>query len=268
MKKQIFQIIQPDRGDSLASRVFDWFITTLILMSVVSVYVVTFDLSPQVKATMARFEDFLAIVFSIEYVLRIWTADLLHPKCGVFGSRVKYVCSLMALVDLVAVLPFWLPMFVPASLLGVRALRLIRVLRLLKLGRYFEAVASIGDVIRKKRRELMGSLFFVFLMMMVSSLVIYSAEHGAQPEVFRNAFSGLWWAVATLTTVGYGDIYPVTVLGRIFGALIALSGVAAVAIPSGVITTGLIESLQISQEDDTKTIRCPHCGKRIKLEEK
>ena len=266
MKKRIFQIIQPDQGNSLASRVFDWFITTLILLSVVSVYAVTFDLPPKVKTPLARFEDFVAIVFTVEYALRIWTADLLHPKSGTFGSRVKYVCSSMAVIDLVAVLPFWLPMFIPDSMMGVRALRLVRVLRLLKLGRYFESLASIGDVVRAKKRELFGSLFFVFLMMMVSSLVIYAAEHAAQPEVFRNAFSGLWWAVATLTTVGYGDIYPVTAIGRIFGAVIALLGIGMVGIPTGIIASGLMERIsrdkQKNEEDDFAY--CPHCGKRIK----
>ena len=265
MKRRLFEIIQPDHGNSLASRVFDWFITTLILLSVVSVYAVTFDLPPKVKVPLARLEDFVAIVFTVEYVLRIWTADLLHPKSGVIGSRVNYVCSAMAVIDLVAILPFWLPMFIPGSMMGVRALRLVRVLRLLKLGRYFEAVASVGDVVRAKKRELFGSLFFVLLMMMVASLVIYSAEHDAQPDVFRNAFSGLWWAVATLTTVGYGDIYPVTVVGRIFGAVIALLGIGMVAIPTGIISSGLMERIsgdKNTQKDEPVSF-CPHCGKKL-----
>ena len=265
MKKKIFQIIQPDRGNSLASRIFDWFITMLILLSVVSVYVVTFDLPPKVKTSLARFEDFIAIVFTIEYLLRIWTANLLYPNGGFIKSRVRYICSSMAIVDLVAILPFWLPMFIPVSFLGVRALRLVRVLRLMKLSRYFEAVASIGEVVRKKRRELMGSLFFVFLMMMVASLVIYSAEHEAQPDVFLNAFSGLWWAVATLTTVGYGDIYPVTVIGRIFGAVIALLGIGMVGIPTGIIASGLLERISHGDKDEDEPCAfCPHCGKRIR----
>jgi voltage-gated potassium channel len=128
-------------------------------------------------------------------------------------------------------------------MLALRALRLIRLLRILKLNRYFDAVRSIGAVLAMKKRELIGSLFFVLLLMLVSSLLMYSAEHEAQPDVFRNAFSGLWWAVATLTTVGYGDIYPITVMGRILGAFIAISGIAALAIPTGIITAGLTEQL-------------------------
>ena len=163
-------------------------------------------------------------------------------------SRVRYVMSIMAIVDLVAILPFWLPMLLPGTMLGLRALRLVRLLRIFKLNRYFDAMKSLGAVIVLKKRELLGSLFFVGILMLISSLLMYSAEHDTQPDVFRNAFSGLWWAVATLTTVGYGDIYPVTALGRLVGALIAFSGLAAVAIPTGIISSGLMESM--SQEKD------------------
>ena len=163
-------------------------------------------------------------------------------------SRVRYVMSVMAIVDLIAILPFWLPMLLPGTMLGLRALRLVRLLRIFKLNRYFDAMKSLGAVIVLKKRELLGSLFFVAILMLISSLLMYSAEHDVQPDVFRNAFSGLWWAVATLTTVGYGDIYPVTALGRLVGALIAFSGLAAVAIPTGIISSGLMESM--SREKD------------------
>lgn len=243
MRKRIFEIIQPDRGNSLASRVFDWTITTLILVSVIIVFAVTFDLPEEVQRVLMCIEETASVVFTIEYLLRILTADLLYPGRGAVVSRIRYVLSPMAIIDLLAILPFWLPMFLPCSMLALRSLRLVRILRILKLNRYFDAIRSIGEVLSSKRRELIGSLFFVGLLMLVSSLLMYSVEHDAQPEVFRNAFSGLWWAVATLTTVGYGDIYPVTILGRILGALIAFSGIAALAIPTGIITAGLTERI-------------------------
>lgn len=166
----------------------------------------------------------------------------------------------MAAIDLVAILPFWLPMILPGSLLGMRALRLVRLLRIFKLNRYFDAMKAIGAVIVEKKRELVGSLFFVVLLMLVTSLLMYSVEHDAQPEAFRNAFSGLWWAVATVTTVGYGDIYPITPLGRLLGALIAFSGIAAVAVPTGIITAGLssvMEGTKGSAKDSEETT-CRH----------
>ncbi|MCQ2368747.1 MAG: ion transporter [Kiritimatiellae bacterium] len=216
----------------------DWFITTLILLSVIIVFAVTFDLPPSLRRVCVVGEVFASLVFTIEYIVRLWKAE----------KKLRYVFSPMAIIDLVAILPFYLPMFLPGSLLGIRALRLVRLLRILKLNRYFDALGVLGSVIASKRRELLGSLFFVFLMMLISSLLMYSAEHDAQPEVFKNAASGLWWAVATLTTVGYGDIYPVTNLGRLLGAFIAFSGIAAVAIPTGIITAGLTERIDRSRQ--------------------
>lgn len=264
LKDVVFDVIQPDAGARKASQLFDWGITFLVLISVAIVFAVTFELSPHVRDILWRIEEFASIVFTLEYILRIWTAELLYSKDRPSVARLKYMFSPMAIVDLVAILPYWLPMIFPGSVFGLRALRLVRILRIFKLNRYFDAVTSIAEVLRAKRRELLGSIFFVFLLMLISSLLIYAAEHDAQPNVFRNAFSGLWWAVATLTTVGYGDLYPVTVVGRLLGALIALLGVAAVAIPTGIISSGLMERFDRKKNPRQVALsRCPHCGKEL-----
>lgn len=243
MRRRIFEMLQPDRGTSRFSRFVDLCLTILIIASVVIVYALTFDLPERWGRIFQITEGFISVVFSLEYVLRILTADLLYPKRRWLSAVLKYVRSPLAIVDLVSILPFWLPLILPGSILGLRALRLVRLFRILKLNRYFNAVRAIGNVLLLKKRELLGSLFFVILLMLIASLLMYSAEHDAQPTVFRNAFSGLWWAVATLTTVGYGDIYPITFMGRILGGVIALTGIAALAIPTGIITAGLTESL-------------------------
>ena len=243
IRRKIFTILQPDDGDSVLSRIFDWLVTALILTSVVIVFVATFDLPPGTMRILGGVEAVASVVFTIEYALRIVTADFLYQDKGPVRSRIKYILSPMAVVDFVSILPFWLPMFLHETLLGLRALRLVRLLRILKLHRYYDAMRSLGEVVVLKKRELLGSIYFVAILMLLASLLMYSAEHDAQPDVFCNAFSGLWWAVATLTTVGYGDIYPVTVVGRFLGALIAFSGIAAVAIPTGIITTGLGECI-------------------------
>ncbi|MBR3221063.1 MAG: ion transporter [Kiritimatiellae bacterium] len=227
------------------------------------VFAATFDLPKEVQGAFVWIERVASVVFTVEYLLRIWTADLKYPGVSQFRARLRYVSSGMAVIDLLAILPFWLPMFLPGSLLGIRAIRLIRLLRILKLNRYSEAMAGLGEVIKEKQREIFGSFFFVGLLMLVSSLIIYAAEHDAQPNAFKNAFSGLWWTVATLTTVGYGDIYPITVIGRIFGAALALLGVAAVAVPTGIISSGLIERVSSRKASEQKISYCPHCGKRI-----
>ena len=260
IKRKIFEIIQPDCGNSSMSRAFDFFITGLILVSVIAVFAGTFELSAGASRTLETIEKIASVAFTIEYALRIFTADILRPELPPWKSRVKYVVSPMAAIDLVAILPFWLPMILPGSLLGMRALRLVRLLRIFKLNRYFDAMRAIGAVIVEKKRELVGSLFFIVLLMLVTSLLMYSIEHDAQPEAFRNAFSGLWWAVATVTTVGYGDIYPVTHLGRLLGAIIAFSGIAAVAVPTGIITAGLSSVMERTKEPakDRKETACRH----------
>lgn len=240
-KDRVREIIEPTKGETSASRIFEWTMTSLIIASVLSVFVVTFENLPKfVYFCLFWIEVVASLVFSIEYVLRIWLAE----------KKLKYLFSPMAIIDLLSILPFYLPMFLPRSMLGIRAMRLVRLLRIVKLNRYFEALRSIGDVFVAKKRELTGSFFFVLLLMLVSSLLMYSVEHGSQPEVFKNAFSGLWWAVATITTVGYGDIFPVTVVGRILGAMIAFFGIAALAIPTGIITAGLTELIGKSEEED------------------
>ena len=266
MKQTIFEIIEPDRTNFLPSRIFDCVISTLIVLSVSVVFATTFDLPPAVLGIFIWVERIASVAFTIEYVLRIWTADLKYSGVSPVRARLLYIISGMAIIDLLAILPFWLPMFLPGSLLGVRAIRLVRLMRILKMHRYSEAMASIGEVISETRREILGSFFFVGLLMLVSSLIIYAAEHDAQPEAFKNAFSGLWWAVATLSTVGYGDIYPVTVIGRIFGAVLALLGVAAVAVPTGIISSGLIERVSGKHEpcaENQDVHFCPYCGKPL-----
>ena len=204
--------------------------------------------------------------------MRIWTADLLYPGHGFIGSRIKYIFSGMALIDLLAILPFYLTMFLPVNLIGIRAVRLVRLLRLLKLNRYSDALTSIGRVFKSKSREIFASLFFVLILLVVASLMIYYAEHDAQPNQFQNAFSGLWWAVATLTTVGYGDIYPITPVGRFLGAVIAILGIGMVAVPTSILSAGFMEVLEKNNEPSSPEVKqgsgddkkyCPYCGKKL-----
>lgn len=262
MKKWVFRVVQPSDG-YWPSRIFDWTVMVLILASVLSVFAETFALSPRILAILDRIELVTSIAFSVEYALRVWTADLLHPSLSPWRARLRFVCSGMAIVDLVAILPFWVPVLFPGHLLGLRAIRLVRLLRILKLNRYMEAIAAIGEVFRQKARELLASCIFVCLLMLLSSLLMYHAEHDAQPDQFANAFAGLWWAVATLTTVGYGDIYPITTIGRILGAVIALLGIGMVAIPTGILSSGFVEYFSRASKSDSTPLRCPHCGKEI-----
>lgn len=268
LKEKVFKIIQPGESDRIASKIFDIFIMSLILLSVVSVFLSTFEISRKTIRCLMRIEFITTYIFTVEYLLRIWTADLLYPECSRGKARLRYFFSGMALIDLLAILPFYLPMIIPMNLLGLRAIRLVRLLRLLKFNRYSEALSSICVVLRKKMLSIFAALFMVWILLIISSLLIYFAEHDAQPDQFRNAFSGLWWAVATLTTVGYGDIYPITVAGKFLGAVIAILGIGMVAIPTGILSSGFIEHLnKTTGEDENEEVEikyCPHCGKKLR----
>ena len=272
IKKTIFEIIQPAERGNLASKLFDVFIMVLIFASIASVFIMTFDVSMRVIRFLIRFEWWVLIVFSVEYLLRIWTADMLYPELSPWRARWKYVRSGMAIIDLAAILPFYLPMVIPVNLVVLRAIRLVRLLRLFKLSRYTDAVSTIWSVFRNKIQEIVVSVVFVVIVLIIASLLIYYAEHDAQPDKFANAFSGVWWAVATLTTVGYGDIYPVTGMGRFLGGIIALTGIGLVAVPTGIISAGFVELLEKKRggksdgepdEPKEKPNYCPHCGKKL-----
>ena len=294
-KRNIFTVIQPFADASagrLASRIFDDVIMLLIVFSVVSVFLCTFRIPEWLLRILFRIEFWSLVVFTIEYALRIWTANLLYPELGPFRSRVRYILSPMAIIDLISILPFLLP-FMPYTFVGVRAFRLVRLLRIFKLNRYSDALAAIGGVFRRKSQQIVASIFFVSIILVLASLLIYYAEHDAQPDQFENAFSGLWWAVATLTTVGYGDIYPITPIGRFLGAIIAILGIGVVAVPTSILSAGFMGMLEkeTAEENEARKTKkqdrpagtpgehahpaesadapfeppqyCPHCGRKL-----
>ena len=271
IKRTIFEIIQPAKRGNLASKLFDVFIVLLVFASIASVFISTFDVSPEVIKCLHYLERVVLTVFSIEYLLRIWTADLLYPELSPWRARGKYIRSGMAIIDLVSILPFYIPLFFTLDVVLTRSLLLVLLLRLFKLSRYTDAVSAIWSVFRSKIQEILVSVVFVVMILIVASLLIYYAEHDAQPDKFTNAFSGVWWAVATLTTVGYGDIYPVTGMGRFLGGIIALTGIGLVAVPTGIISAGFVELLEQkrggkkdgSDEPKEKPNYCPHCGKKL-----
>ena len=168
----------------------------------------------------------------------------------------------MALIDLFAILPFYIPFLIPIDLRVLRALRIVRLFRLFKINRYTTAINKLTKVFRKTSYQLLSSMFIVFLLMIITSVIMYNVENAAQPDVFENAFSGMWWAVATLTTVGYGDIYPITAIGKFLSAIIALLGIGLVAVPTGIISAGFMECINDEKENDQKHF-CPYCGKNI-----
>lgn len=262
-KHRTFEILEKAHKGDVLSCIFDYFIVILISLNVISVFIETFELPIVLKDVLNKFELFSIVIFSIEYILRVWTSAYLYPNKKPVIARIKYISSFMALVDLIAILPFYLPFFLNIDLRILRSLRLFRLLRILKVNRYTQALQKVISVIKNKSTELLSSIFVIFILMLISSVLMYTVEHSVQPEVFKNGFSGLWWAVATFTTVGYGDIYPITAAGRFLSAIIALLGIGLVAVPTGIITSGFMEAnTQIEATEEQKKF-CPFCGKKI-----
>lgn len=236
-KKRVFDIIQIGQVNDLPSRAFDFFIILMILLNIAALFLRTFD---ELKAWSPLFDltDMITTgVFIVEYLLRLWTADILYPEEGQIRSRLHFIRSFNGMVDLLTILP----MFFLNGFIAFRMLRVVRILRLFRINAYYDSFFVIRNVIIKKKNQLTSSLFIIFILMLASSLCIYSTEHEAQPEAFGNAFSGLWWSIATLLTIGYGDIYPITAFGRLMGGITAILGVLTVAIPTGIISAGFVE---------------------------
>ena len=179
--------------------------------------------------------------FAVDYVLRLLTARFLYPKQTPGKALWTYIVSFKGLVDLFSFLPYYLPIFFPSGMAAFRMFRVMRFFRLFRINAYYDSFNVIAEVIDSKRQQLISSVFIILILMVASSLCMYSLEHEAQPDVFVNAFSGIWWSVSTLLTIGYGDIYPVTSVGKLFSIVITFLGVGMVAIPTGIISAGFVD---------------------------
>ena len=240
MKEKIFNIIQIGDKSNTISRFFDIFITITIVSNILVTFLLTFKelafLCPLFKAI-----EYVTVgIFCVEYAVRIWTAEFLYPGMRKIRARYKFLVSFDGIVDLLTIVP----VFFLSGFVIFRMLRVARIFHLFRLNAKYDSFNVITTVLFEKRNQIISSVFIVLILMLASSLCMYSVEHEAQPEVFKNAFSGIWWSMSTLLTVGYGDIYPVTTLGRVMAICIAYLGVGAVAIPTGIISAGFVEQYQ------------------------
>ncbi len=240
-KKRVFDIIQIGFDEDWQSRIFDIGLMTMILINLFIALFSTFDEAKPYMMTMETIEYITVVAFAIEYCLRVWTAEYLYPQKTKGRAVRSYITSFNGVIDLLAFLPSFLPVFFPMGAVAFRMFRVVRIFRLFRVNAYYDALNVIGEVIINKKNQILSSVFIIVVLMTASSLCMYSLEHNAQPEVFKNAFSGFWWSVSTLLTVGYGDIYPITFLGRAFGIVISFLGVGLVAIPTGIISAGFVE---------------------------
>ena len=251
-KKKILSTINKAEKGNRGSQVFDIFIMTLIILNVLAVITETVEsLYLQYGTYFDYFEYFSVFIFSIEYIIRLWTCTLKEKYSHPLWGRLRYIFSIEALIDLFAILPFYLPLFFKIDMRVIRILRLFRLMRIFKLGRYSVAFGMIVKVVERRKEELMITITLVFVLILISSSLMYYIEHEIQPEAFTSIPATMWWSVATLTTVGYGDVYPVTPLGKILAAFIAILGIGIFALPAGILAGGFEN--EISKRDRNKS---------------
>ncbi|MDE5818813.1 MAG: ion transporter [Lachnospiraceae bacterium] len=241
IKKRIFEIIQIGSRTDIPSLCFDIFIVLVIFVNISVTFLQTFEKMAGYAGILGTVEFITMVIFLAEYTLRIWTADCLYPEKSYPAAVFTFAISFFGIVDLLTILPYFCPIFIPSGAVVFRMLRVVRILHLFRINSRYDAFNVITAVLREKRNALVSSIFLVLVLMLASSLCMYGLEHEAQPESFSNAFSGVWWSVSTLLTVGYGDIYPVTIGGRLMAIFIAFLGVGMVAIPTGIISAGFVE---------------------------
>ncbi len=270
-KYRIYKILEFAEPEDQLSKYFDIFILGLIFLNIMVLALETVDSLFQTYELWFRvFEYFSGIVFTIEYVLRVWSCTVSKPYRHPFWGRVRFMVTPLAIIDLLAILPLFLPLLNSKWQVG-RALRLFRLFRVLKLNRYTDSLMILVRVLRSRQEELLLSFFVLSILLAVSSTLIYFAEKDAQPEVFSSIPEAVWWGTITLTTVGYGDVYPVTVIGRIFGGVLAVLGIGIFALPAGILASGFSEELEARKarkraKASSQPQICPHCGKQIHQE--
>ncbi len=240
LKEKIFNIIQIGDKSNPISRMFDIFITVTIVANILVTFLQTFDELAFLTTVFKSVEYITIFIFCVEYILRIWTAEYLYPDKSKGRSKLRFLVSFDGIVDFFTIVP----VFFLSGFVIFRMLRVARIFHLFRLNAKYDSFNVITTVLYEKRNQIISSVFIVLILMLASSLCMYSIEHDAQPTVFRNAFSGIWWSMSTLLTVGYGDIYPITPLGRVMAICIAYLGVGVVAIPTGIISAGFVEQYQ------------------------
>lgn len=252
LRKRVFDIIQIGQRLDTPSLVFDYFLVANILINICALLLLTFDLDPQIMKGIGVVEDITTIVFLIDHLLRIWTADLLYPLDSRPKAIWKYLISFDGIVNICSIIP----VIALSGLSTLRIIKVVRIFHLFRLNTELDSFNVIVSVIKEKKKQITVSVFIILILMIASSLCMYNVENEAQPEVFSNAFSGLWWSVSTILTVGYGDIYPITTLGKSLAIVIALLGVGVVAIPTGIISAGFMEyHTKLDNSNDTNIYR-------------
>ncbi len=253
LRQFVYNVLQNDSYESRFSHFVDFFLIFLIIFNVMAVIAESVDswYYPY-QHYFQFFEDFSICIFSVEYFLRLWSIAEKNPNSKALKQRWQWIKSPNALIDLIAILPAIITLFGSVDL---RIMRILRLFRLLKLTRYFSSLKILLIVLKREQGSFQAVLFILMVMLITASTGIYLFENSAQPDEFESIPESMWWAVVTLTTVGYGDVTPITTGGKIFGAIITILGVGFAALPAGILASGLASELNQRRDELEQTFR-------------
>ena len=260
IRKRTWEIVEAANDGDTISKFFDWSIMSLVLLNIIAVIAGSVESIRNNYETLLNIFEYISIfVFTVEYFARLWSCVEEKKYAGAITGRLKHSLEIMSLIDLFAILPFYLP-FIGVDLRSLRVLRLLRILRIAKIGRYYSSLKLIRKVLANNKEELILTSAIMLGLLTISSTLLYYCENPAQPENFSSIPAAMWWSVATLTTVGYGDMYPITAAGKFFASIIAILGIGMFALPTGIIGAGFVQAIQ---EEKATNNKCPHCGRDI-----
>ena len=258
-QRRTWEVLDASRSGDRLARVFG---ATMLLLIALNILAVVLETVPSIGARYSQFflwfERVSVAVFSLEYLARVWAAPIDSRYGRPIHGRLRFMVTPLALIDLFAVLPFFLPM-IGVDLRFMRALRLLRLFRIAKAARYVVAMRLLRAVIYDKREELVLTTSILVLMLIIAASLMYFVESAVQPKAFSSIPAAMWWAASTMTTVGYGDIYPITSVGRLLAACVAVMGVGLFALPTAILASGFAEAVAKSKQPSV----CPHCGKEL-----
>lgn len=260
-KKRIWEIVEVAKPGDRASRTFDVAILTLISLNVLACILGTVQsIQERWNSFLNVFEIISVVIFTLEYSARFWSCTADYRFRDNIRGRIRHAFRVMSIVDFLAILPFYLP-FLGVDFRSLRVLRLFRIFRIAKAGRYYSSLSLIKYVFYDKKEELILTSTLMGFLLIVAPSVLYYCENVAQPDAFSSIPATMWWAVASLTTVGYGDMYPVTLMGKFCAGIIAILGIGMFALPTGILGAGFVQAIQKKKEVANV---CPHCGKQLR----
>ncbi|WP_333821344.1 ion transporter [Ohtaekwangia sp.] len=259
LRKRLYLTLEPTEKGGIIERIFEFFLVSIIILNILAIMVDSVeDIRQKYDTVFVRFEYFTIIFFTVEYIARIYSIVENPEYSDPVRGRIRFMTQPLSIIDLLAFLPFY---FVFIDLRFLRIFRLMSLFRLFKIARYLHALKIFKKVLADRKEQLILSFLFILFVLAIISFIMFYAEHDAQPEKFSSIPATMWWGIATITTVGYGDMVPVTALGKFLGGLFAIAGVGLLALPAGILSSGFFEMLHVDKPKEIK--KCPHCGKDI-----